>query len=260
MPDKRLNTPVRRIERDAAGVRVSTDQGTEHFDHVVLATHSDQALALLAQPTAQERAVLGAIRYQPNRAVLHTDTTVLPAAPRRLGRLELRARPADRPRERPACACTTCSTSCSPCRLPSPWWCRSTRCATSTRADHWQYEYAHPVFDLGAIAAQQQVPATARPAAHLVLRRLDGLRLPRRRAQVRPGRGAPTGAAAASAPKAGRMTTEPRATHQGRAPAGLWPGAPHPAAAAQARVCLRTFFLMLPMRTLAQGGGTARWQ
>src|SRR5690348_3712636 len=78
VPDKRLNTPVRRIERDAAGVRVSTNQGTEHFDHVVLATHSDQSLALLAQPTAQERDVLGAIRYQPNRAVLHTDTTVLP--------------------------------------------------------------------------------------------------------------------------------------------------------------------------------------
>ena len=76
--DKRLNTPVRRIERDAAGVRIVTDQGAERFDRVVLATHSDQALALLAAPTAQERAVLGAIRYQPNRAVLHTDASVLP--------------------------------------------------------------------------------------------------------------------------------------------------------------------------------------
>lgn len=77
--DKRLNTPVRRIERDAAGVRIVTDHGAERFDRVVLATHSDQALALLAAPTAQEREVLGAIGYQLNRAVLHTDASVLPA-------------------------------------------------------------------------------------------------------------------------------------------------------------------------------------
>ncbi|MGP1681602.1 MAG: NAD(P)/FAD-dependent oxidoreductase, partial [Giesbergeria sp.] len=78
LPDARRNTPVRRIERDAAGVRIATDHGTEHFDRLVLATHSDQALALLAQPCAHERSLLGAIRYQANRAVLHTDVRVLP--------------------------------------------------------------------------------------------------------------------------------------------------------------------------------------
>lgn len=78
LPDARLRTPVRRIERDAAGVTVFTDAGAERFDEVVLATHSDQALALLARPSAQERALLGAIGYQRNRAVLHTDTSVLP--------------------------------------------------------------------------------------------------------------------------------------------------------------------------------------
>lgn len=77
--DKRLNTPVRRIERDATGVRVITDGRSEHFDKVVLATHPDQALALLADATPLERATLGAIRYHPNRAVLHTDASVLPA-------------------------------------------------------------------------------------------------------------------------------------------------------------------------------------
>ena len=77
--DKRLNTAVRRIARDAAGVRVVTDAGAERFDRLVLATHSDQSLALLADATQQERQVLGAIRYQPNRAVLHTDASVLPA-------------------------------------------------------------------------------------------------------------------------------------------------------------------------------------
>ena len=77
--DKRLNTPVRRIERDATGVRVVTDGRCEHFDKVALATHPDQALALLADATPPELATLGAIRYHPNRAVLHTDASVLPA-------------------------------------------------------------------------------------------------------------------------------------------------------------------------------------
>ena len=81
IPDARLNTPVRQIERDAAGVTLHTDRGSERFDHVVLATHSDQSLALLRQPSPVESEVLGAIRYQPNRAVLHTDTSVLPSRP-----------------------------------------------------------------------------------------------------------------------------------------------------------------------------------
>jgi len=51
----------------------------ERFDHVVLATHSDQALALLADPSDREREVLSALRYQANEAVLHTDERVLPA-------------------------------------------------------------------------------------------------------------------------------------------------------------------------------------
>nr|MBP7574691.1 FAD-dependent oxidoreductase [Rhodoferax sp.] len=81
--DKRLNAPVKRIERlradQGGGVRIFTGQAIEHFDKVVVATHSDQALALLGEPTAQERRTLGAIKYQANRAVLHTDPSVLPA-------------------------------------------------------------------------------------------------------------------------------------------------------------------------------------
>jgi len=76
--DKRLSTPVLRIDRDAAGVMVSTADGIERFDKVIVATHSDQALRLLASPTGQESAMLGAIRYQANRALLHTDVSVLP--------------------------------------------------------------------------------------------------------------------------------------------------------------------------------------
>ena len=76
--DARLATPVTHIERTMAGVSVRAAGVTEPFDAVVLAVHSDQALRLLAQPSAAERRVLGAIRYQPNRAVLHTDTRVMP--------------------------------------------------------------------------------------------------------------------------------------------------------------------------------------
>ena len=52
--------------------------GPSVFDQVVIATHSDQALAMLAAPTAAEREVLGAIRYQANEAVLHTDASLMP--------------------------------------------------------------------------------------------------------------------------------------------------------------------------------------
>jgi predicted NAD/FAD-binding protein len=75
----RLNSPVERILRREDGVVLYTQAcGAEAFDAVFLACHSDQALALLAEPTAAEREVLSAIPYQPNEAVLHTDTRLLP--------------------------------------------------------------------------------------------------------------------------------------------------------------------------------------
>lgn len=75
----RLNSPVERIVRREDGVILYTATGgAEAFDAVFLACHSDQALALLAEPTLAEREVLSAIPYQPNEAVLHTDTRLLP--------------------------------------------------------------------------------------------------------------------------------------------------------------------------------------
>lgn len=74
----RLSRPARRIRREADAVVVSTAQGEERFDHVVLACHSDQALALIEDPSAVEREVLGAIPYQENETVLHTDARLLP--------------------------------------------------------------------------------------------------------------------------------------------------------------------------------------
>lgn len=75
----RLGAAVRRIERGPGGVRIEADGcESEEFDEVVIATHSDQALALLADPSEAERELLGAIPYQRNEAVLHTDQTMMP--------------------------------------------------------------------------------------------------------------------------------------------------------------------------------------
>lgn len=75
----RLSCPVSRVERGLDGVVLAMPGGaSERFDEVVLACHSDQALAILADPTRAERAVLGAIGYRSNEAVLHTDPSLLP--------------------------------------------------------------------------------------------------------------------------------------------------------------------------------------
>ncbi len=75
---ERLDTPVLRILREEDFVRLATDDGEERFDHVVLACHSDQALALLGDPSENETSILGAIPYQKNDVVLHTDARLLP--------------------------------------------------------------------------------------------------------------------------------------------------------------------------------------
>jgi predicted NAD/FAD-binding protein len=75
----RTATPVRRVRRLEQGVELALADGcSEGFDAVVFACHSDQALALLDDPSPAEREVLGAIPYQPNDVVLHTDTRLLP--------------------------------------------------------------------------------------------------------------------------------------------------------------------------------------
>jgi predicted NAD/FAD-binding protein len=72
------NAPVQRIRRDARGVEIATDGATQRFDAVVLACHADQCLAMLETPHESERDVLGAIRFQSNRVVVHTDDSLMP--------------------------------------------------------------------------------------------------------------------------------------------------------------------------------------
>jgi predicted NAD/FAD-binding protein len=156
LPDARLNMPVRHVLREDDGVLVATDQGTERFDHVVMATHPGQALDMLPDATLQEEALLRAIRYQPNRAVLHTDASVLPRNPRAwaawnyesgapgmggkvcLHYLINRLQPL--PWKQPVIV------SLNPLREIDPSHIRA------------QFEYEHPLFDGPALLAQAELP------------------------------------------------------------------------------------------------------
>jgi predicted NAD/FAD-binding protein len=78
-PRVRRAAPVLEVRRSAEGVRVLTAAGGDTFDHVILACHSDEALALLADPSPAERNLLSAVRYAPNTAYLHRDERLMPA-------------------------------------------------------------------------------------------------------------------------------------------------------------------------------------
>jgi len=157
--DKRLNTQVLRVERDAQGVRVLTAQhGWERFDKLVLATHSDQSLALLSGPSGQEREILGAIRYHANRAVLHTDTSVLPRNQRAWAAWNY-----ERGRQRGEQEGNVCLHYLLNLLQPLPWQ-QSVVVSLNPAREiarskvMGEFDYAHPVFDLAAIQAQAGVP------------------------------------------------------------------------------------------------------
>ena len=154
--DKRLNTPVLRIERDDDGVLLHTAQGSERFDLVVIATHADQALQLLARPRADEQSLLSQISFQNNLAVLHTDVSVMP-------------------RKRLAWAAWNYQRSPSQhedAQVCLHYWLNKLQPLPFTQdvfvslnpvlpiADEHllgEFHYAHPVFDLAAIQAQRRI-------------------------------------------------------------------------------------------------------
>ena len=75
----RLNTPVAAVTRTVDGVAIRDQSGSvSHFEHVVIATHADQALSMLHDPSPRERALLGAFGYSRNIAILHTDASLMP--------------------------------------------------------------------------------------------------------------------------------------------------------------------------------------
>ncbi len=80
LADARTGQAVVGVSRTKSGVELVLESGDEFvFDEVVMATHSDQALQMLTDPSASERQILGSIRFTPNKACLHTDTSLLPA-------------------------------------------------------------------------------------------------------------------------------------------------------------------------------------
>jgi len=150
----RLNSPVKALHRNAKEVRLTVGNTTESFDQVVLAGHSDQQLSLLGtEASVAEREILSAVRYQDNRAILHTDARLLPRdrslwsawnyvsgegsvdeRPVSVGYLINKLQPL--PVETPVVV------SLNPFREPDP---------AKVIAE---FEYAHPVFDRAAIDAQ----------------------------------------------------------------------------------------------------------
>jgi predicted NAD/FAD-binding protein len=149
----RLEEPVTKITRDDDGVEIHTFGGPERFDHLVVATHSDQALDLLSDPSRLERDVLGAIRYQSNRATLHTDVSLLPANRKAWASWNYHRLP-DHPTE---------ATLTYRLRTLQGVGSRDELLITLNRDDAIDpatvlrtFDYAHPVYDAGAIAAQRR--------------------------------------------------------------------------------------------------------
>ena len=157
--DVRLGTPVQAIHRPAASgeVVVQSARGRERFDAVILASHSDQSLNLLALPTDAERQLLSAVRYQPNTAVLHTDASLLPR--RRAAWAAWNYESGGRNGSNGASVCLhyllnqlqplpwkqPVIVSLNPLREPDP------ACVIG------RYDYAHPVFDDAAVRAQSRL-------------------------------------------------------------------------------------------------------
>ncbi|WP_174362690.1 FAD-dependent oxidoreductase [uncultured Caballeronia sp.] len=156
--DAHAGLPVTSVKRGAFGVEVESARGIEHFDHVVLACHSDQALALLADPSNDETVTLGAIGYAPNRAVLHTDASLLPAE-RAWSAWNYESRTGELGAEPQLCVHylinklqplpfkTPVIVSLNPVREPRP--------ETVLR----EFAYSHPVFDQAAVQAQRVLPS-----------------------------------------------------------------------------------------------------
>lgn len=151
---ERLACPVLAVHRPAVGgVEVQSLAGSERFDQAVLACHSDQALALLAQPSPAEKEVLGAINYQSNDTVLHTDTRLLPRR-----RSAWSAWNALVPRDRDdACTVTYCMNLLQSIQAPETF-CVSLNC--TYRIDPAKIlrrlTYSHPEYTHASVAAQRR--------------------------------------------------------------------------------------------------------
>lgn len=144
---------VRHVARTPRGVQVTHAHGEESFDHVVLACHADQALALLSDPTPAEREVLGAIPFQRNDTVLHTDARLLPRNRRAWAAWNAHV-PA---REGGECTVSYCMNLLQSLDAPTPLVVTLNRTA-DIDPDRVlaRMAYAHPVYTQASVAAQSR--------------------------------------------------------------------------------------------------------
>jgi predicted NAD/FAD-binding protein len=150
----RVKAQVAKIERDAMGVTVRLEDGeARRHDRVVIAAHADQALAMLAEASPDERAILGRFRYRPNTVVLHSDESLMPRRRRAWASwnyLGASASPAD------ADLCVTYwMNRLQNIESPRPLFVTLNPPAMPRdEAIHGVYACAHPVFDSAALEAQ----------------------------------------------------------------------------------------------------------
>ena len=155
--DKRLNTPVQLIERDEQGVRIVTQAAAERFDEVVICTHSDQALRMLRAPSPEETQCLSAIPYQDNVAVLHTDDSVLPSRRKAWAAWNyVRAESDDQESARVCLHYLLNKLQPLPYEQAVVVSLNPTQAIDPSKVIR-TFDYAHPVFDLKAIDAQQHM-------------------------------------------------------------------------------------------------------
>jgi predicted NAD/FAD-binding protein len=150
----RTNCPVSEISRDANGVTLKGETfGTEHFDYVFIASHSDQALAMLADATPDEQKTLSAIEYQANQAVLHTDAGVLPKRKKAWASWNYHIT-----NQENKDVCLTYNMNILQGIESSETFCVSLNDTGNIREDKIikTVSYEHPIFSIESIAAQQQ--------------------------------------------------------------------------------------------------------
>ncbi len=156
--DIRLSAPIAAVKREAGAVLVRAIGGEwELFDDVVFATHSDQALKLLADPTPEERAALAAVRYQANEAVLHADTSLMPKS-RKVWSSWSYVEPKGGAGTK--IDLTYWMNSLQPIPQDDPLFVTlNANSAINDRLVHDVHTFHHPVFDVAALAAQQTIRA-----------------------------------------------------------------------------------------------------
>lgn len=154
----RLSTPIAGIRREANGVFIRpVGAEWELFDEVVLATHSDDSLALLSDASPEERAALGAVRYQPNEAVLHADTSLMPKS-KKCWASWIYAEPAGARPDK--IDLTYWMNSLQPIPKDDPLFVTlNSNRPIRQELIYDQVTFRHPVYDLAALAAQGQVRA-----------------------------------------------------------------------------------------------------